>query len=609
MNGADYILDGRPWRVATGNCLDVLQWLPDNSVDSVVTDPPYGLSFMGRRWDYDVPSVEIWAEVLRVLKPGGYLLAFFGTRTYHRGTARIEDAGFEIRDMIEWFYGSGFPKSLDVSKAMDKTRDDREEILKVTSWIAQARDEARLTNAEIDAAFDFVGMAGHWTTQKTQPTVPTPDQAEKLFDLLGIEPPEEIAELVERLNDRKRTPGEAWHDREVVGTKTGVDPSISRLGMPLQEGTHHEFEITAPATEDAERWEGWGTALKPGHEPIVMARKPFRGPVAPNLLEWGTGAINVDGCRVYGPEGRPIERVAVIPLYEDDPESVASAICQAAELNGRWPPNVVLSHSVGCGETCIEGCPVLELGRQSGESTSPQQVTQGGKTFASETDRGGTTFRCAGDTGTAARFFPAFRYIAKPSRAEKDAGISKVAPRCILCRVKERAVNEGKADRICIEARALLVAGVELDSIEHVFDSGTFSSGAQAVGRKEGSAGLNSPRAGAGRTAAHVANDHPTVKPIDLMRWAARLVTPPGGVVLDPFNGSGTTGCGAVLERLRYIGIEMDPDSVSLSDQRIAYWENVDPNYETIPKPKPKTEEEARQVDLVDMLNEGESHG
>ncbi|NDG33597.1 site-specific DNA-methyltransferase, partial [bacterium] len=192
-----------------GDCLDKLKDLGDNSIDSIVTDPPYGLSFMGKKWDYDVPSVDIWKECLRVLKPGGHLLSFAGSRTYHRMAVRIEDAGFEIRDQIMWVYGSGFPKSLDVSKAIDKAAGAEREVVgsKVTGGIKRARPD----NAE--------GFSNPYT--------------------------------------------------------------VGQTAVP----------VTAPATPEAKQWEGWGTALKPAHEPIVMARKPIINTVAQNVLEYGTGAI------------------------------------------------------------------------------------------------------------------------------------------------------------------------------------------------------------------------------------------------------------------------------------------------------------------------------
>lgn len=239
-----------------GDCLEALKTIPENSIDSIVTDPPYGLSFMGKKWDYDVPSVEIWAECLRVLKPGGHLLAFAGTRTQHRMAVRIEDAGFEIRDMIAWVYGSGFPKSLDVSKAIDKAA--------------------------------------------------------------GVE-------------------------REVVGIAGKSGSSRSCMAGDFAGG---EYMETAPATEAARQWQGWGTALKPALEPITVARKPLVVTVAANVLEHGTGALNIDGCRV-GAEGGTKKGANVgakgSGLYEG---GLASGACDIVALDsGRWPANLILSYN------------------------------------------------------------------------------------------------------------------------------------------------------------------------------------------------------------------------------------------------------------------------
>ena len=331
-----------------GDCLEVLRSLPDCSVDSIVTDPPYGLSFMGKRWDYDVPSVEVWAECLRVLKPGGHLLAFAGTRTQHRMAVRIEDAGFEIRDMIAWVYGSGFPKSLDVSKAIDKA---------------------------------------------------------------------------------------AGAEREVVGQHGAPAKSIYSQG---KQELPQEVNITAPATPEAKQWQGWGTALKPALEPITVARKPLIGTVAENVLQHGTGAINVDGGRV----------------------------------GERWPANFIHDGSE-------EATDLL---------------------------------------GASARFF----YCAKASKADRDEGCEKL---------QERSAGE------CVD-------------------------------RVEGSAGMESPRAGAGRTSGS-RNHHPTVKPTDLMRYLCRLVTPPSGIVLDPFMGSGSTGKAAMLEGFAFVGIEREAEYIDIAKARI----------------------------------------
>ena len=394
------------WRIELGDSRERLRELADASIDAVVTDPPYEIAFMGRGWDasgvaYDV---DLWREALRVLKPGGYLLAFGATRTYHRMACAIEDAGFEIRDSIHWMYGSGFPKSLDVSKAIDKA--------------AGARGhEGR--NMRTD---DGAGTASYRAT---------------------------------------------------------VDP--------------RDYVRPPPATDDARTWLGWGTALKPAHEPIVVARKPLNGTVAANVLAHGVGGINVDGCRV-GDEQR------VNPPAANKRGKRSTSIMRGAQSTrglkvdptvavGRWPPNVVFSHLPACeAETCAEGCAVAELDAQSGFSKTPAKVTRGaggqhGKLSPIGAQQG---VPCYGDAGGASRFFPAFRYQAKPSRRERGS-----------------------------------------------------------------------------------TNDHPTVKPIELMRWLVRLVTPRNGLVLDPFAGSGTTGVACVLEDARFVGVELSPDYRKIALARI----------------------------------------
>jgi len=334
-----------------GDCLERLRELPDSSVHACVTDPPYGLSFMGKRWDVDVPGVEVWREVLRVLKPGGHLLAFFGTRTYHRGVVAIEDAGFEIRDQIGWAFGSGFPKSLDVGKA-------------------------------IDAA-------------------------------LGAE-------------------------REVVGSKLGTrgaDGTGAETQMPGKatgiSQVKCQIPITAPATPEAQQWQGWGTGLKPAWEPIAVARKPLDGTVAANVLEHGTGALNVYGCRVSGSgysSGGKNKSVAFGSSL-DKQERCDGRL-------GRWPANLI-------------------------HDGSDEVVALAGEQ---------------------ARFF----YCAKTSKRDRGDG-----------------------------------------------------------------------------------NNHPTVKPTELMRYLCRLVTQPAGVVLDPFMGSGSTGKAAVAEGFRFIGIEREAEYLEIARRRI----------------------------------------
>jgi site-specific DNA-methyltransferase (adenine-specific) len=458
-----------------GDCLEVLRELPDASVDSVVTDPPYGLEFMGKEWDKFAPAVEqptrsgwdkpttgakisdnegahgkvafhrrrhtyrcdgcgkrdgfrnphdcsgtfqhewtdpvpvasltfqAWCqewvtECLRVLKPGGHLLAFGGTRTWHRLTVAVEDAGFEVRDSIAWLYGSGFPKSLDVSKAIDKA-----------------------AGAEREIVGSKVGLPGY------------------------------------SLAPSKRT----GHVR-FGGFGGDGDPE-------------REAQVTAPATPDAARWSGWGTALKPAFEPVVVARKPLTGTVAANVLEHGVGGLNIDGCRIAADEGRPL----IVSKSEPSTGILGNGLNGSSHggvtTAGRWPANVVLDEDQADA-----------LNRQSGVSRSPAPYVQRSEVvgiYGAEKhhDRPSTHH---GDSGGASRFF----YVAKAPARERP-----------------------KVDGIA----------------------------------------------------------HPTVKPLTLMRWLCRLVTPPGGTVLEPFAGSGTTIEAALMEGFRIVAIEREDDYLPLIAARL----------------------------------------
>ena len=479
------------WSVITGDCTEAMAGIEDSSVDSVVTDPPYGLEFMGKDWDgangfrrslnpadagrdsvfgrasrtgpeYVSGSLyqdwcQQWAaECLRVLKPGGYLLAFGGTRTYHRLACAIEDAGFEIRDSLHWIYGSGFPKSLDVSKAIDKAA---------------------------GATRDVVGLAGKSGSGRT-----VMDAGTRSGDLAG------------------------------------------------------EYYDTAPATDGAKAWQGWGTALKPAHEPIIVARKPLsEKTVAGNVLAYGTGGINVDGCRVAA-SGRP----HIISKSEDSTGILGNGLngssCAGTFNEGRWPPNILLTHSPDCVATgskrvkgstgksggtpdgkgvygarfprgnmrdvgyadpdgtesveawdCADDCPVAEIDRQSGSFAGVaggMRQIKGKVTFRVGEPINDKQFeRGVADYGGASRFYPRFHYAAK-------------APK------RERPVVDG------IKA-------------------------------------------------------HPTVKPVSVMQWLVRLVTPPGGTVLDPFAGTGTTAMACELEGFDCLLIERDDDYVRLINERM----------------------------------------
>jgi DNA modification methylase len=518
---APYYADDRV-AVHAGDCLDVLRSLPDCSFDAVVTDPPYGLAelkpgvvaralaawlagdrdhvpdgrgFMGRSWDAFVPPPAVWDECLRVLKPGGHLLAFAGSRTADLMGVSVRLAGFEIRDTITWHYASGFPKSLDVSKAIDKARDDRADVLAVTGWLAARRDAAGLTNRDIDEAFGFSGMAGHWTAAPHLKIAQVPkwDQWEKLRSLLGFG--DEMDAEVWRLNDRKGTLGEAWGQREVLGTRKVLP------GVAFATTGPSELDVTAPATDAARQWSGWGTALKPASEPIIVARKPLAGTVAQTVLAHGTGALNIDACRVgigeHVPGGGGLKGGATSRHEGWVRPSHENGRATEAHTSGRWPSNVVFSHAPECGPDdgapCVEGCPVAELDAQSGVLRSGANPTRRGSDkfrdsygeFKGQTE---CTPARGADEGGASRFFPTFRYQAKADTAER--------PR---------------------------LAGVA----------------------------------------------HPTVKPLDLMRWLVRLVTPPGGRVLDPFAGSGTTAEACLLERVACTVIEREVAYLPLIVDRV----------------------------------------
>lgn len=512
-------------RLHLGDCLDILPTLPDASVDAIVCDPPYGLAdhhprviaetlaawlagdrasvpdgrgFMGREWDRFVPPPAVWDECLRVLKPGGHLMAFAAPRTVDLMTLSIRLSGFEIRDSLHWVFGSGMPKGQNIGKAIDKRRDDREQVLRVTAFLAAARTTAGLSHRQIDEAFGFNGMASHWTTLTGKAAiVPTPEQWDRLRELLGFDDTE-IRPLVAELNGRKGEIGEAWLQREVIGQGHRVRHESDVMVAPVSTGA---YDLTSPATDAAKQWNGWNTQLRPAHEPIVLARKStgFNTTVA-NVLEHGTGALNVDACRTeaaggLATGGSPRGHRSSLPMNADQ------AVTESRERSpehpgGRWPTNILLGHGPNCiddGE-CQPECPVAEMDAQSGvlraRGNRAPTIAQKGATGVYGEYSGAMLDHGPGDSGGASRFFPVFRYEAKAPASER--------PR----------LADGTA--------------------------------------------------------------HTTVKPLTLMRWLVRLITPPGGTVLDPFAGSGTTLEACRLESFQSIGIEKDPAHAELCKIRLA---------------------------------------
>ncbi|MEU0157959.1 DNA methyltransferase [Streptomyces sp. NPDC006261] len=308
-----------------GEARDQLATLPDHSVDAVVTDPPYEIGVAGQAWDSTgiAYSTPMWAECLRVLKPGGHLLSFGAPRTYHRMVVAAEDAGFRVIDQLDWVYTHGKPKGTDLARVIDRHRDDREQVLQVTAWLKTARDAAGWTNRQIDALFGFSGMGGLWTTQGKAAIIPTDDQWTRLRDAIRCDDTE-ILPVVAQLNARKRTVGEAFAQRQVISRQQGTARTAGLYGAMSED----RIKSRAHSGE-ARRWEGWNTQLKPAHDPILLARKSTGyDSLVGGLLRHGVGGLNVTACPASG---------------------------------GGYPTNILLGHGCPPGG-CLPGCPVRETG-------------------------------------------------------------------------------------------------------------------------------------------------------------------------------------------------------------------------------------------------------
>ena len=487
--------------------------LPAASVDAVVCDPPYGLSFMGKDWDHGVPGVAFWSAALRVAKPGAHLLAFGGTRTFHRLAVAIEDAGWEIRDTVMWVYGSGFPKSHDVGKGIDKRGGS---IVGFEQFRDAVKDAMKRNGVSRYALTESLGnhMLSHYLTAGSQPAIPNLRDYYIIRDTVGLggEFDEMFNNEAERAAVTTRKAADLFEAEREVANKHITD--MGGLGgerLGLKGGT-----ITAPATAAARQWDGWGTALKPAWEPIIVARRPLEGTVAANVLAHGTGALNIDGCRVgmtsddakasknnWKPQGYDLKN----SVYEFGTEVVATE----QNAHGRWPANLIHDGS----DEVLAAFPVLHgAGSQRGGGLG----TDGRKSlYMTNGDTNGTRI---GDTGSAARFF----YCAKASKADRDEGC------------------EGIQER----TKRILSGGIP-------------------------SAVNSDPKGMSGGGDRQARNHHPTVKPTALMRYLCKLVTPPAGTVLDPFMGSGSTGKAAVLEGFSFIGIDLDAEYIAIARARIAH--------------------------------------
>jgi len=420
------------------DCLQGLKKIQSNSVDAVITDPPYGLSFMGKKWDYNVPSVDIWKECLRVLKPGGYLLSFGGTRTCHRLTCAVEDAGFEIRDMIMWVYGSGFPKSLNIGKAVDKVNGIK---------------------------IDKIGSGERETT-----------------NAMG----------------------------------NGLKNRCNVCGKPFFSGNPCQCER---AYKPQNEWGGWGTALKPALEPITVARKPLsEKTVAENVLKWGTGGINIDGCRVECGTEHMRGNVGAKVTDSDWKEHSGfgkSFVATDSPL-GRFPANLIHDGS----DEVVGLFPNTKSGNNKRYSGYENKFNNASFNFG---DKSTERDRVIADSGSASRFF----YCAKASKDERNKGCEGL---------KKKVVAYGN------QQTAQLKRGEELTPNAGVGDGGVI---------------------------APQRNNHPTVKPIALMEYLIKLVSREDAVILDPFIGSGTTAVACKRLNRRFIGFEINNEYYNISLQRL----------------------------------------
>jgi len=380
-----------------GECLEKMKEMESNSVDSIVTDPPYGISFMNKKWDYDIPSVEIWEECFRVLKPGGHLLSFGGSRTFHRIAVNIEDAGFELRDTLMWIYGSGVPKSHNIGKAIDKRGGNNLLSNEIAEKLKEARTSRNITLKQADEMFCDGTTNYSWFEGRPKGTrIPEPDVFLKIVN----EWPE-----MKKYYD-KTFPAE----REVVDTITKARSFDNAYAIPGlgSETKYVDLEITTPSTNEAKQWEGWGTALKPAHEPIIMARKPFKGDVASNVLKYGTGGINIDDCRVElsGYENMNAKQASSKSTFS---ANVNDWTTSTYKSEGRWPANVLHDGSEE----------VVSLFPNTGSSKPSENNKNGGEYPDNTIDLGFKNIQRTGfeDSGSAASYF----YCAKASKTDREA--------------------------------------------------------------------------------------------------------------------------------------------------------------------------------------------
>lgn len=498
------------YKLYKGNMLDMLDFIEPKSIDSIVTDPPYELNFMSKNWDNSGIAFQkdTWSKCYEVLKPGGYLLAFGGTRTFHRIACAIEDAGFEIRDTIMWLYGSGFPKSMDISKQIDK-KGGNDYSKQFAIDLKQARESRNLTMKYCDDKYCNGSTNWSWYEGRKD-GCRVPDYNTYLEIIKEFPELEKYRELIKEA------------EREVIGKGTA---GLSRGWIANFKGTE-EYDITAPSTDLAKQWQGWGTALKPSYEPIIVARKPVEGTVAKNCLKYGVGGINIDECRVdYKGETPNIGGRANHTRGEGYGFKALGEDC-IANTTGRFPANTILTYDDTDFEEVCGGFPNTK------GNGNIRHNKNDGKGYNCYSNYGNCDTKGYEDSGSASRYF----YCAKASKKDRDEGLEDFD----IKGAKELLNREENSD------------GASWN--------GKYSSG-------NAYAGAGCPKK----------NTHPTVKPTELMQYLVRLVSPNGATILDPFNGSGSTGKAVMYENkehnknYKYIGIELTEEYLPIAKARIEY--------------------------------------
>lgn len=620
--------------VINGDNIEVLKQYPDNFFDAVVTDPPYGLGkepdanevmqswitngyhevkgsgFMGKEWDAFVPQPNFWREVFRVLKPGGHVLAFYGTRTYDWGVMAMRFAGFEVRDTIQWHYGSGFPKSHNISKAIDKIGGRiGHSVSDIKDIIISKFNQSGFTISEFNSLCGFEA-SGYMRKSSTWACIlPSKDKWQKIKIILSIS--DEMDNLFEEA------------EREILG-KNHWNNSINHFKVGENHKERVTLDITAPATEEAKQWEGWGSALKPASEPIVLARKPLEKglSIAENVLKYGTGGINIDGCRV-GNENRSYKGSGSQPnkIINHDKGDTGIGLMDGRgkdlefNVQGRFPANLIMTHHPECecmGLKKVKGTSTgngnAKVGEESNGVINPIRRGE----FTDRTDENGEEtiedWNCHPDCPI--RIMDEQSGITKSNGLYKKSGIwentkeGKIRTWDIgYDKLNKYAGDSGGASRFFYCAKA---SKSERNNGLDGFEENQSVGGGGGIG--DYLENVNSASGKYGSEKAPNKNFHPTVKPIKLMQYLVRLITPPSGIVLDPFCGSGTTGIACRLQNFQFVGIEQDAEYCKIAEARINNYvveeDEIVQDTEKVKKPSARQKKSEKNTEISTFVKD-----